>query len=124
MKKFFVFFVLFSGLSFASMAQQGNMDPAQRKERELKSLKEANLGLTDAQADSVVSINTEAMQQMRGFRDLSQDERIAKMKEANDYRKKRWAEVLKNDDLVNKVADYYQQRQQRRMQGRGGGGGQ
>ncbi|MDR0792692.1 MAG: hypothetical protein LBE82_05250 [Chitinophagaceae bacterium] len=121
MKKFFVFFILFSGLSFASMAQQ-RMDPAQRKERDLKELKDANLGLSDAQADSVVSINMEAMQQMRGMRDLSQDERMAKMKEVTDYRQKRWAQALQNDDLVKKVSDYYQQRMQRRMQGRGGNG--
>jgi hypothetical protein len=123
MKKYFAFLILFSGLSFASMAQQGGGDPAQMKERQLKSLKDANLGLTDAQADSVVSINMEARQQMRGMRDLSQDERMAKMKEVMDYRKKRWAQALQNDDLVKKVSDYYDQQQQRRMQGRGGNGG-
>ena len=121
MKKFFAFFIFFSGLAFASMAQQGSFDPAKWKEREVKNLKEANLGLTDVQTDSVVSINFQAMQQMRGFRDLSQDDRIAKMKEADAYRKKRWAEVLQNDDLVKKVSDYYDQRRAKRMQGGGGG---
>ena len=120
MKKFFAFFILFSGLAFASMAQQGGFDPAKMKEREIKNLKEANLGLTDVQADSVVSINFQSMQQMRGFRDLSQDDRIAKMKEVDAYRKKRWAEVLQNGDLVKKVTDYYEQRRAKRMQERGG----
>jgi len=120
MKKFFAFFILFSGLAFAGMAQQGGFDPVKMKEREIKNLKEANLGLTDIQADSVVSINFQSMQQMRGFRDLSQDDRIAKMKEVDAYRKKRWAEVLQNADLVKKVSDYYEQRRAKRMQERGG----
>jgi hypothetical protein len=124
MKKVIALLTIFVGLSGgALMAQQGGpgMDPAQMKERELKQLKESDLKLTDAQADSVASINMESRQAMRGMRDLSQDERMAKMKEMNDTRLKRWAQALKSEELAKKVADYYEKQRAARMNGGGGG---
>lgn len=96
-----------------------NFDPAKMKERQLQQLKESGLNLTDAQADSVVSVNMEARQQMRGLRDLSDDQRQAKMKELNDYRLKRWTEALKDETLAKKVADYYEKERGNRMNGGG-----
>src|SRR4051812_60738 len=115
---FAILFCLSSGLL---MAQQGggNFDPAKMKERQLEMLKSSDLKLTDAQADSVVAINMETREQMRGFRDLSEDQRTAKMKEVNDYRLKRWTSALKDEALAKKVAEFYEK--QRAARANGGG---
>jgi hypothetical protein len=123
MKKVIVLLAFLLGVSgSALMAQQGgggNFDPAKMKERQLQQLKGSDLKLTDVQADSVVSINMETRQQMRGLRDLSEDQRAAKMKEINDYRLKRWTEALKDEALAKKVADYYEKQRAARMNGGG-----
>jgi hypothetical protein len=102
------------------MAQQeGNFNPSKMKERQLQQLKESDLKLTDAQADSVVSINMETRRQMKDFRDLSEDQRRSKMKEMKEYRLKRWSEALKDESLAKKVEDYYAAQRANRMNGRG-----
>jgi hypothetical protein len=126
MKKVIVLLVILFGASGSLLMAQGggggNMDPAAMRERQLQQLKASDLKLTDAQADSVVSINMEARQQMRGLRDLSDDQRAAKMKEMNDMRLKRWTSALKDETLAKKVADYYEK--QRAARANGGGGPQ
>ena len=125
MKKVIALFTIVFGLSTnALMAQQGggNFDPAKMKERQLQQLKDSDLKLTDVQADSVVSINMETRQQMRGLRDLSEDQRTAKMKEINDYRLKRWTAALKDEALAKKVAEYFEK--QRAARANGGGSNQ
>jgi hypothetical protein len=127
MKKAIALLTIFLGLSGSVLlAQQGgggrNFDPAQMKERDMKMLKESDLKLTDAQADSVASINIASRQGMRALRELSEDERRAKMKEMNDARQKRWAEALKSEELAKKVADLYEK--QRAARANGGGGNQ
>ena len=47
-------------------------------------LKESELKLTDVQADSVVAIQVDFMQQRKGIRDLVPEDKKAKMKEIND----------------------------------------
>ncbi|MDE3126259.1 MAG: hypothetical protein KGK14_12140 [Bacteroidota bacterium] len=112
--------VLTIGFAGKSNAQRGGFDPAQMKARQIEQLKTANLNLTDAQMDSVVSINMEMMQQMRGMRDLSPDERLSKMKELNDQRMQRWTAALNNDKaLAQKVEAFYEQQRKQRMQNRG-----
>ncbi len=109
MKKVFVVFIVFFGLfTGVAIAQQGNADPVRMKERQLQLLKESDLKLTDTQADSVASINVEMSQQMRGLRDLGEDERRSKMKEMNDYRLKRWTATLQDKALAKKVAEFYE----------------
>lgn len=124
MKKIIVLLAFLFGISgSALMAQQGgggNFDPVKMKERQLQQLKESDLKLTDVQADSVVSINMETRQQMRALRDLSEDQRGAKMKEINDYRLKRWTEALKDEALAKKVAEYYEKQRANRPNGGGG----
>jgi hypothetical protein len=122
MKKVIALVVLVFSLSGgALMAQQGggNFDPAKMKERQLEQLKASDLKLTDAQADSVVAVNLETREQMRGLRDLSDDQRAAKMKEVNDYRLKRWTSALKDEALAKKVAEYFEK--QRAARANGGG---
>ena len=111
---------LFCLIGSASMAQQPRQfNPEKMKERQLQQLKESDLKLTDAQADSVVSINMETRQQMRDFKELGKDERRSKMKEMNDYRLKRWSEALKDETLAKKVEDYYEKQRAARRNGGG-----
>ncbi len=101
-------------------AQGGGFDPAAMKERQVKMLKESDLKLTDVQIDSVVAVQAEFMQQRRGMRDLTPEDRQAKMKELNEAMAKRMAMALKDEALANKVMAY-QQEQQQKMRQQGGG---
>ncbi|HEX8460750.1 MAG TPA: hypothetical protein VF623_04950 [Segetibacter sp.] len=125
MKKSIALLTIFVGLSggvlLAQQGNGGNYDPAQMKQRNLQTLKESDLKLTDAQADSVVTISMESRQQMRGLRDLSQEERTVKMKEMNDMLLKRWTSALKDEALAKRVADFYE-KQRAARQNNGGGG--
>jgi hypothetical protein len=116
---FAVTFCLSTGVLMAQQGGGGNYDPAKMKERQLEMLKSSDLKLTDAQADSVVAITMETREQMRGFRDLSEDQRTAKMKEVNDYRLKRWTSALKDEALAKRVAEFYEK--QRAARANGGG---
>jgi hypothetical protein len=124
MKKVIVLLVILLGASGSVLMAQGggggNFDPAAMKERQLQQLKASDLKLTDAQADSVVSINLESRQQMRGMRDLSDDQRAAKMKEMNEMRMKRWSAALKDEALAKRVAEYYEKQRANRPAGGGG----
>jgi hypothetical protein len=81
MKKLIALLSFVMACSFNTLMAQppggggGRMDPAAFKARQIQQLKDSDLKLTDVQADSVVSINLELMQQMRGLRDLSADDR-------------------------------------------------
>jgi hypothetical protein len=124
MKKVIALFVLVFSLSANVLfAQQGggggNFDPARMKERQLQQLKSSDLNLTDVQTDSVIAVNMETREQMRGLRDLSDDQRTAKIKEINEYRLKRWTAALKDEALAKKVADFYEK--QRAARSNGGG---
>ncbi len=125
MKKLIALLSFVVACSFNTLMAQppgggGRMDPAQMKARQIKQLKDSDLKLTDVQADSVVSINMELMMQMRGMRDLSREERQAKMKEMSDARIKRWAAALQDEALAKKVAEFYEKQRQQRA-GQGGG---
>jgi len=123
MKKMLITLVIFTaGFATNGMAQRmdGNFDPAKMKARQIEKLKSSDLHLTDAQADSVVSINMETMQQMRGLRDLSREERMSKRKELNEERLKRWTSALQDEPLAKKVAEFYEKQRQQRMQHGGG----
>lgn len=120
MKKVFVLLAVALAITTTSaMAQGGNFDPAVMKERQLKMLKESDLKLTDAQADSVVAVNWEFMQQRRGLRDLAPEDRQVKMKEINDAIAKRLASALKDEALAKKVIAYQQEQQAKMRQGGG-----
>ncbi|MDQ6813056.1 MAG: hypothetical protein M3040_04910 [Bacteroidota bacterium] len=124
MKKVFALLViLFAASGSVLMAQGGgNMDPAQMRERQLTQLKSSDLKLTDVQADSVIAVQMEMRQQMRGLRDLPEDQRAAKRKEMNDMMMKRWTSALKDEALAKRVAEYYEK--QRAARANGGGGPQ
>ena len=130
MKKLITLLSFIVACSFSTIMAQpptgGNggrtMDPAAMKARQLENLKNSDLKLTDVQADSVVAVNMELMGQMRGFRDLSPEERQAKMKEVSELRLKRLTSALQDEALAKKVSDFLdKQRMLRGGQGRQGG---
>lgn len=106
---------LFAAVSFVS-AQQGQGQSPERIAQMKQAFKDS-LGLTDAQAQSVLDVQTEFRPKRQELRNASEAERPAKMKEINDAMAKRLAEVLKDGALAQKVIDY----NTRHQGGRGGG---
>jgi len=111
MKKVIVLVTLVICCSITTaMAQGGGQQqtPEQRAAAMKERLKP--LGLTDVQVDSVIAIEND-MRTLRGtnFRDLSPDERTAKMKEVSEARNKRLEKALPAD-LAKKVEDAMAQR--------------
>ena len=123
MKKVIVLLTIVIAGITSVQAQGGGFDPAAMKERQVKMLKESELKLTDVQIDSVVSVQAEFMQQRRGLRDLTSEDRQAKMKEMNEAMAKRMATALKDEALARKVIAYQQEQQKMRQQGGGRPGG-
>lgn len=128
MKKLITLLSFIVACSFSTVMAQapggGQMrDPAAMKARQLQNLKNSDLKLTDVQADSVVAVNMELMGQMRGLRNLTPEERQAKMKEVSEIRMKRLTSALQDEALAKKVSDFLdKQRMQRGGQGGQGGG--
>lgn len=83
---------------------QGGFDPAQMKEMMKNRFKESMSFLTPVQLDSVVNIVTETRGNMRGMRDMSDEDRQAAIKKSNEARDKRLDAALPKD-MVQKVKD-------------------
>ena len=92
---------------------QGGPSPAERQAQMKQTLKDS-LGLTDAQAQIVLDVQTEFRPKMMELRNVDEAERPAKMKEMNDAMDKRLAEALKDEKLAKKVSEFNSRR-------RGGG---
>jgi len=124
MKKLITLLSFIVACSFSTIMAQapggGQRDPAAVKAQLVQQLKNSDLKLTDVQIDSVVAVNMELRGQMRGFRDLSQEERQAKMKEMSETRTKRLTSALQDEALAKKVSDFLDKQ---RMQRGGQGGG-
>ena len=97
------------------------MDPAQMLEMMKQRVKPQLIEktkLTDAQADKVLEVQVWASGQMRGLRELADDQRAAKMKEVNDEREKKLKAIPLTDEQVKAVTDFYEEMRKNR-QGRG-----
>ena len=90
-------------------------DPVAMKEKQKTKLIE-ELKLTNAQADSVATIQLEFMPKLRGMRGLQAEERLIKMKEVNDAYKTRLTSALKDEKLVTKVIEFQEKQRQERME--------
>lgn len=112
-------------ISSTAMAQGGpQMDPAQMLEMMKQRVKPQMIEktkLTDAQADKVLEVQVWAQTQMRGLRDLSEEDRTKKMKETNEEREKKLKAIPLSDDQIKAVNEFYEE--MRRNRQRGGGGG-
>ncbi len=119
MKKFLfiIAFMTTLGVMNAS-AQQGGGDPAamlaRMKERVKPQLIE-KAKLTDVQADKVIEINFESRQQLRGLKDLSEEDRKKKMDEVKAENNKKYKAIPLTDDQVKSVDEFFED-QRKNMQ--------
>ena len=119
MKKFLfiIAFMTTLGVMNAS-AQQGGGDPAamlaRMKERVKPQLIE-KAKLTGVQADKVIEINFESRQQLRGLKDLSEEDRKKKMDEVKAENNKKYKAIPLTDDQVKSVDEFFEE-QRKNMQ--------
>jgi hypothetical protein len=116
-KLIFCLAIALTVFSVASFAQQGG-GGAERYKQMLKD----SLQLTEVQIDSVMAVRQQYQPQMRDIfmdQSLSQEDKMAKIKDINTQMKARYKAFL-TDDQIAKL-DAMQQRM--RGQGRRGGGG-
>ena len=100
------------------------MDPAQMLEMMKQRVKPQLIEktkLSDAQADKVLEIQLWSQGEMRGMRDMSEEERAAKTKTVNDEKTKKFKAIPLTDDQIKAVNDFYEEMRRNRPQ-RGGGG--
>ena len=128
MKKvlFFVAFILMASFNMI-MAQPPSGGQQMDQSRMLEMMKQRvkpqlieKTKLTDAQADKVLEIQMGSQGAMRGMRDLSDEERMAKMKSIREENNKKFKEIPLTDDQIKAVNDFYDEMRKNRMQ-RGGG---
>lgn len=129
MKKLFVLVALVTFAYFSKAdAQQGGGDPAamaQRYKDRVKPQLIEKTKLTDAQAEKVLDINISMRQQMRGLRDLSDDDRKKKMDEIRADIDKQYKTIPLTDDQIKSVDSFFdEQRKMMQQRQQGGGGGQ
>jgi hypothetical protein len=133
MKKLLVLVAVFTTVLVSNVnAQQGNgnFDPAQMAQRYKERVKPQlveKVKLTDAQAEKVCDIQLASRQQMRGMRDMSQEDRKKKMDEIQAENDKQYKAIPLTDDQIKAVNDFFdemrKQMQQQRQNGGGNGGG-
>ena len=129
MKKLILVFSFFLTVFSINAQAQGGGDPAaamQRYKDRVKPQLVEKTKLTDAQADKVIDINFNARSQMRGLRDLSDDDRKKKMAEIQEGINKEYKAIPLTDDQIKAVNDFFEEQRkqmQQRMQQNGGGNG-
>jgi Spy/CpxP family protein refolding chaperone len=129
MKKLIVMATLFVALgTIQAKAQNGGGDPAQREAmmKEMKAQLVEKAKITEEQAEKVMEINRSNREKMRGFRDLSEEERTKKMEEINAENTKKYKEIPLTDEQVKAVNEYFAERRknmQKNSSGSKGGNG-
>jgi len=96
------------------------MDPAQMLEMMKQRVKPQLIEktkITDAQADKVLEIQLASQGSMRGMRDLSEEERAAKMKEIREGNNKKFKDIPLTDDQIKAVNDFYDEMRKNRQRG-------
>jgi len=111
------FALLCSITSVHAQGGGGQMDPAQMLEMMKQRIKPQLIEktkLTDAQADKVLEIQLWSQGEMRGMRELSEEERAEKTK--------KFKAIPLTDDQIKAVNDFYEEMRKARMGGGRGGG--
>ena len=128
MKKLFILIAIFTTVIVTNANAQGG-DPAARmqayKDRVKPQLIEKTK-ITDAQAEKVLDIQMAHRQQMRGMKDLSEDQKKKKMNELNADINQQYKAIHLNEDQIKSVNDFFEdmrKQMQQRMQNGGGNGG-
>ena len=128
MKKLFVLAVLLTTLFVGSAyAQQGGGgDPAammQRYKERVKPQLVEKTKITEAQSDKVIEISFNYRSQMRGMRDLSEDDRKKKMEEIQAAQNKEFLAIPLTEDQVKAVNTFFEEQRKQMQQQRQNGGG-
>jgi hypothetical protein len=128
MKKLFVLVAFLTTLFLSNaQAQQGGGDPAaqlQRYKERVKPQLVEKVKLTEAQAERVIDISFGYRSQMRGFRDLSEEERKKKTEEIQAAQEKEYKAIPLTDDQIKAVNEFFiEQRKQMQQQRQNGGNG-
>jgi len=129
MKKLLVLVAVFTTVLLSNAnAQQGNgnFDPAQMAQRYKERVKPQlieKVKLTDAQAEKVCDIQLASRQQMRGLRDLSEEDRKKKMDEIQADNNKQYKAIPLTDDQIKAVNDFMDEMRKQMQQQRQNGGG-
>ncbi|TCJ18980.1 hypothetical protein EPD60_00780 [Flaviaesturariibacter flavus] len=129
MKKLFFLLALTAGISSTSLyAQDQQRDPAAMAQRYKERVKPAlveKLKFSDTEAEKIMDIYLGQREQMRGLRDLSQEDRAKKMEEMNADLAKKLKAIPLSDEQVKTVTTFFEEQraqQRQRMQQNGGGG--
>ncbi|HEY1114993.1 MAG TPA: hypothetical protein VGE66_15595 [Chitinophagaceae bacterium] len=119
MKKVILFLLFIVGFS-VSYAQQGG-DPAvmlqRMKERQRPELVE-KARITEAEADKVIEISFESRQELRGLRELGEEDRKKKLDEVNAGLAKKFKAIPLTDEQVKSVQAYFEERRKQMQQRR------
>jgi hypothetical protein len=75
--------------------------------------------LSETEADKVVKINFEARQQLRGLRELGEEDRKKKMEEANTDLAKKYKAIPLTDEQVKGVQAFFEEQRKQMQQQRG-----
>ncbi|HEV7620232.1 MAG TPA: hypothetical protein VGO09_00790 [Flavisolibacter sp.] len=132
MKKLFVLFSLFTLLAIykAEAQQQSGGDQAammQRYKDRVKPQLIEKTKITDAQADKVIEIMMNARPQMRGLKDLGEDDRKKKMEEIQAGITKEYKAIPLTEDQIKDVNSFFEEQRkmmQQRPQNSNKAGGQ
>src|SRR5690349_13110811 len=116
-----VFFTTFFAMN-ADAQGQGGGDPAARAARMKEVVKPQlieKVKLTDAQAEKVIDINLKYRAEMRGFRDMTEDERKKKREEIQTAQNKDYKEIPLTDDQIKAVNEFFEEQRKEMAKQRG-----
>jgi Spy/CpxP family protein refolding chaperone len=129
MKKLLVLVALFTTVyttQAVAQGQQGGGDPAARAAKMKEVVKPQlieKVKLTDAQADKVIDINIKSRSEMRGMRDMSEDDRKKKRAEVEAAQNKAYKDIPLTDDQIAAVNAFFEEQRKQMQQQRQNGGG-
>jgi Spy/CpxP family protein refolding chaperone len=112
--------------TFQANAQNGGGgDPAQREAmmKEMKAQLVEKAKITEEQADKVIEINRSNRDKMKGFRDMSEEERTKKLEEISAENTKKYKDIPLTDDQVKAVNEYFAERRKNMQKNAGKQGG-
>lgn len=128
MKKLIILVFLFTAVCVTktnAQQQQGGGDPAammQRYKDRVKPQLVEKTKITDAQADKVIEINFNSRSKMRGFRDLSEDDRKKQTEQIMADQLKEYKAIPLTDEQIKAVQAFFDE-QRKQMQERQKNGG-
>ena len=130
MKKLLVLVAFLTNICITQASAQGGGDPAamaQRYKERVKPQLLEKVKISDAEAEKFIDIQLGSRQQMRGLRDLSEEDRKKKMDEMQADQLKQYKAIPLTDDQVKAVQSFFEEmrknmQQQRQNGGQGNGG--